>query len=225
MLAKLRKFCLTIRGTSDVRLRRWGLCLGPSNHTILIRNRDARELVAELEFVWDQIKNNSPASSNSSPVRAGQPPYPTARQLSQQQSGREGPMRILSPVSQDDASSHPIDDLDNDDRGSAVSIPNKRSRKWRESVEAAMVKMTAEMAALREQIATGREWKTKRRQTVQAWIGWILWMVLRHVIVDALLLGLLFLWLRRKKDRRLEDLFRKSVGIWREYARGFLPAR
>lgn len=131
-------------------------------------------------------------------------------------------MRVLSPMSQDDASSHPVDD---EDRDSVASIPNKRSRKWRESVEAAMVKMTAEMAALREQIATGREWKTKRRQTVQAWVAWVLYVVLRHIIIDGVVLGLTFLWLRRKKDRRLEDLFRKSVEVWREYARGYLPAR
>lgn len=36
-------------------------------HKYAITLTEARELVSELEFVWDQIKSNSASSSSSSP--------------------------------------------------------------------------------------------------------------------------------------------------------------
>src|SRR6478736_9058775 len=66
--------------------------------------RDAEELVSELEFVWDQIKNNSPSSSLSSPranrstgVGASQP-----YEQPEQASDEEGPLKELRPMSEYD---------------------------------------------------------------------------------------------------------------------------
>lgn len=101
----------------------------------------------------------------------------------------------------------------------------RKTRKWRQKVEVALVKMTAEMAALREQIATGREYRGRKRRSVAAWIWWFVWVAMRHMLVDSMVLAIVLLWMRKKKDRRLEDLFRAGVKLGREYARKILPAR
>jgi hypothetical protein len=190
---------------------------------------DARELVAELEFVWDQIKNNS-VSSNSSPRRgAGQ--YERSRRI---QRGTDGHMKVLRPMSQEDEAEmeserQPDDGGDEegyDDSEYDDGQEDKRGRKrWRQKVETALVKMTAEMAALREQIGNEREWRGRRRRTIGAWIGWIICVSLRHIFIDAVLLGILILWVRRRKDKRLEDLVKEALRIGKEYLRQLLPTR
>ena len=196
----------------------------------LMDDRDARELVAELEFVWDQIKNNSTSSSGSSP-RRGVPSYTTQpRQFAHPQSGDDGPMRVLSPMSQDDEAERESDRrlgyndaFDKDDEFNEGK--NGKEKKWRTTIERALVKMTAEIAALREQIATGREYQGKKRKSLGRWIAWLLWSCIRHFLVDVVVLGIVLLWLRKKKDRRVEDLVREGLRIGREYARKVLPAR
>lgn len=126
-------------------------------------------------------------------------------------------------MSQDDESEQPLEE--DDENNYEDGEDNKKSSKWRSQVEAAMVKMTAEMAALREQIATGREWRTKKRQTISAWLSWIVWIALRHLLIDTVLLAAVLFWMRKRKDRRLEDLVRAALKLLREYARQYLPAR
>jgi len=48
---------------------------------------------------------------------------------------------------------------------------------------------------------------------------------MKHAVADALLIFLVLIWMRRRKDRRLEDHFRAAVRIGREYARKVLPSR
>jgi uncharacterized membrane protein len=195
--------------------------------------RDARELVTELEFVWDQIKNNSASSSNSSPAR-GIPQYSQPRQFTRPKSGQDGPMRVLSPMSQDDEAEHRSERRINQEIGAEefdedeYTTPEqarKGTKQWRKQVEATLVKMTAEMAALREQIATGREWRGRQRRTIGAWIGWFVWTTIRHFFIDVIVLGIILFWMRRRKDGRIEDLVREGLRVMREYARRFLPAR
>ena len=199
----------------------------------MVMIRDARELVAELEFVWDQIKNNSASSSGSSPGR-GVPSYTTQpRQFQQPLSGDDGPMRVLSPMSQDDEAEREserrlgyndeFDDEEFNDRDPEKK--EKKTKRWRRTVESALVKMTAEIAALREQIATGREYQGKRRRSLGRWLAWLVWAAVSHFLVDAVVLGIVLLWLRRRKDRRLEDLVRAGLKIGREYVRKILPER
>jgi len=193
---------------------------------------DARELVTELEFVWDQIKNNSASSSGSSPGR-GVSSYATQpRQFQHPQSGADGPMRVLSPMSQEDEAEMDSerrlgynDEYDNDDQYNGEVKKDKKTKRWRRTVEQALVKMTAEIAALREQIATGREYQEKRRRSVGRWLAWLLWMVMRHFLVDVVVLGIILLWLRRRKDTRVEDLVREGLKVGWEYARKIWPAR
>lgn len=201
--------------------------------------RDARELVAELEFVWDQIKNNSASSSNSSPGRDGMPSYTSQsgqRRFQAPLSGDDGPMRVLSPMSQDDEADRESrrrlgynddyeDDEDRDNYDEGGEGKDKKTGRWRRTVEQALVKMTAEIAALREQIATGREYQGRKRRSFGRWVAWFLWIVIRHVVIDLTILGLLLLWLRKRRDRRIEDLVREGVKIGREYIRRILPPR
>lgn len=195
--------------------------------------RDARELVAELEFVWDQIKNNSTSSSNSSPQRRGSH-YSQPRHFTRPQSGKDGPMRVLSPMSQDDEAEQESErrieqeieaqEFD-EDESTTPDQARRKTKQWRKQVEATLVKMTAEMAALREQIATGREWRGRQRRSIGAWIAWFIWMTIRHFFIDAVVLGVVLFWMRRRKDRRIEDLVREGLKVMREYARRYLPAR
>jgi len=140
-------------------------------------------------------------------------------------------MRVLSPMSQDDEEERDsarrlgYNDAYDDDEYEDGEKKDKKTKKWRRTVEQALVKMTAEIAALREQIATGREYQGKRRKSPGRWLAWFLWLCVRHFFVDMALLGILLLWLRRRKDRRVEDLVREGLRIGREYVRKILPER
>ncbi|KAL2759674.1 hypothetical protein ACRALDRAFT_2023814 [Sodiomyces alcalophilus JCM 7366] len=182
---------------------------------------DAKELVTELEFVWNQIKNNSPSASDSK----GAESVASRNRYVQPISGTTGPMRVLKPMSEDDAaekaSQRRIDDEEEDDEDGELS---GRSH-WSRSVERALVKMSAEVAALREQITTGREWRTKKERSFPARLGWFALMIMKHLAIDVILLVLLLLWMRKRKDRRLEDLVRAGLKLLREYVRNVLPSR
>jgi hypothetical protein len=187
---------------------------------LIQKGSDARELVAELEFVWNQIKSNSISSSGSSPGR---------RQFAQPLSGGDGPMRVLSPMSQDDEEeirsqqkSHANDEYKDN---TEYTDSDKKGKNWRMTVENALVKMTAEIAALREQISTGREYQGRKRRSIGRWIAWLIWIAIRHIVTDLVLLGILLYWLRKKKDRRIEDSVRAALRVVREYVRKLLPPR
>jgi hypothetical protein len=195
---------------------------------------DARELVAELEFVWDQIKANSASSSASSPGRGELSYNGQSRQFQQPRSGTDGPMRVLSPMSENDEMERQSverleyteeNDEAEDDESETNAYKGSKMRSWRRTVEQALVKMTTEITALREQIATGREYQGRRQRTVGRWIAWLIWLAIRHFLVNTVVLGIVLLWMRKRKDRRLEDLVRTALKLGREYARKLLPAR
>lgn len=186
--------------------------------------KDARALVEELEFVWDQIKNNSSSSAGSSPARAGEYASGEVRRFEQPRAGTEGPMRVLTPMSQDDEAERDSERID-DEEAEGEQVEAGKKTKWRRTMEQALVRMTTEIAALREQISTGREYQGRRARSLGAWVGWVLWLAVRHFLIDAAILGVILLWLRRRKDRRFEDLVRQAVKIWREYIRRVLPDR
>lgn len=184
------------------------------------------ELVAELEFVWNQVKSNSPSAAGSSSEQSGGGiiPSPVVRRFQSPASGSEGPMKVLSPMSEEDESERRMAELADqaeDDPGEYARRHDKRSKR----MERAIVRLSAEIAALREQIATGREWRSRREKGVFAWVGWIFWAVTKHITVDLALLLLLLLWMRKRKDRRFEDNVRSIFRLAREYVRKILPAR
>lgn len=178
---------------------------------------EGKGLVSELEFVWDQIKNNS-SSPSTSPKDAT---FPESRLIQHPVSGTERPMKVLSPMSEDDAAEQYRENLGDDDDGEYV----KKGDKWSRKVERALVRLSAEVAALREQITAGREWRSRRERSLPAWASWLLWIVAKHLAVDVVILGIVLLWMRKRKDRRLEDLVRAILRIGREYARRILPSR
>ncbi|KAH9908208.1 acyl CoA binding family protein [Xylariomycetidae sp. FL2044] len=184
---------------------------------------DARELVEELEFVWNQIKNNSPSSSNSSPHGANA--FNEPRRFAQPLSGSEGPMKVLSPMSEDDAAEQQYREKQDNNEEEEGGEYVKKGDKWSRKVERALVRLSAEIAALREQITTGREWRSKKERSFAARIGWIFWLVTKHLAIDTVILVVVLLWMRRRKDRRLEDQIRAILRLGREYARKVLPSR
>lgn len=139
-------------------------------------------------------------------------------------------MRILSPMSEDDAAEQEDRDRENQDEDEEEEEQDegeyvKKGDKWSRKVERALVRLSTEIAALREQITAGREWRTKKEKSPGAWIRWALWIFLKHLIANSVMLAFVLLWMRRRKDRRLEDLVRSALKLAREYARKVLPSR
>ncbi|KAL5342347.1 acyl CoA binding protein-domain-containing protein [Aspergillus crustosus] len=275
--------------------RRYITTLVETMQTYASQTDEARELVAELEFVWDQVKSNISSSSGLSPVQsAGFPPIPQPRsygsigsQLAQHPeyqhvvSGTRGDsrLRVLSPVSQpdeiyqrraardnyereegldqaeNDESDLPIDEdeeeeeyaeaqanlYENDELEDKVGIINEDSdhqhgytnhipeggrsrkrnrnnhgdvdsRRWRRRVEQALTKMTAEIAAAREQMEA-RAIAARRRSSVWAWLRWLVWVTLRQIIWDLAVLGMLLIWMRLRRDQRLEEQLKAGWSV------------
>ncbi|KAI9372708.1 acyl CoA binding protein-domain-containing protein [Aspergillus egyptiacus] len=291
--------------------RRYISTLIETMHTYASQTAEARELVAELEFVWDQVKINIP-SSVSSPVQStGVPQLPQAShslyesigsQLAQHHEYQHGAdttrgdsrLRVLSPVSQPDeifqrraarsdyerehGLEHAVDDEDmnlddeeeeeeyaeaqanlyEDDDTNSVSLSvdpdqgeigavdegqpeypaqipendhNRKgnrssnhhadtdSRRWRRRVEKALTNMTAEIAALREQIEA-RNLANRRRSGVLAWLRWLVWVTLRQFIWDLAILGMLLIWMRLRRDRRLEEQLKAGWSVAKRKLQG-----
>ena len=212
--------------------RRYISTLIETMHKYATTTPEARELVAELEFVWDQIKSNSVSSSSTSPGQLGkrgsnagmdQSYIDPSRRVSGEVSTTAAGLRVLRPVSDgdedddedvefEDAVRHPTaGEEDEDDDAIAVAgtnqirDPDLRNRKWRRRIERTLVKMTAEIAALREVVDAARTGDSRRRNGVWAWFNWLIWAGCRHVLVDLALLGLLVVWAKRKGDHRVEQ--------------------
>ncbi|RAH65725.1 acyl-CoA-binding domain-containing protein [Aspergillus aculeatinus CBS 121060] len=298
--------------------RRYISTLIETMHQYASQTAEARELVAELEFVWDQIKSNTASLESSesgseallrsqglaadfrshrgSAGESGGGASASGRRLSREEYARwllatsmgegetaaaassrhggrgrvreEGSgLRVMSPVSQpsqpgayarsrskgygdDEVDHHDHDaneeeedeeevyaeaqdnlyeeeDDDDDDAEAndyrpqphpheAVEPPDPPSRgrprrppppptpaSWRRRVEQALTTMTAEIAAVREQMEA-RARAQRRRSGVWAWVRWFLWVCFRQVMVDLAILGVLWVWMRLRGDRRLE---------------------
>lgn len=77
------------------------------------------------------------------------------------------------------------------------------NRRWRRRVEQALTKMTAEIAAMREQMET-RTNHNRRRSSIWAWLKWLVWIAVRQIFWDLALFSMGLLFLRFRGDRRLE---------------------
>ncbi|PNS14465.1 Autophagy-related protein 37 [Sphaceloma murrayae] len=205
-------------------------------HAYATSTPEARELVAELEFVWDQVKGNSLAGSGSG-SGSGQGSSPR-----RQGTGGQG-MRVLRPETgravdeAGDGVGGGDGDEDEDEREEFVDAPvsqfgemEEKSEgpgegeravrrrvpvadvKWRRRVETAIVKMTTEVAALRELVESRRYTAQRRRTSFVSWILGFGWFAVRLVVADVFLLWLVILYLRRRKDRRLEGAIRVMLG-------------
>ena len=208
--------------------RRYITTLIDTMHKYASTTPEARDLVAELEFVWDQIKSNPASSSDSSPVQRigivtepGQQQGMSYASLGPEQEVDSRGLRVLRPVSDGDeedldegddfeeARSGLTDDEANREhalgaRQSSSRDLDVRNRKWRKRVEQALIRMTAEVAALREQLEARRISEGRPRIRLFAWVVWITWATVKHVSIDATLLTILYLWFKWKDDPRLE---------------------
>ncbi|PTU22723.1 hypothetical protein P175DRAFT_0499269 [Aspergillus ochraceoroseus IBT 24754] len=86
------------------------------------------------------------------------------------------------------------------------------SRRWRRRVEQALTKMTAEIAAAREQMEA-RALAHRRRSGVWAWLRWLVWVTLRQIVWDLAVLGMLLIWMRLRRDPRLEEKLRAGWSV------------
>ncbi|KGO72700.1 FERM/acyl-CoA-binding protein, 3-helical bundle [Penicillium italicum] len=89
-----------------------------------------------------------------------------------------------------------------DSHPNSQSEPPKDSR-WRCRVEQALTKMTAEIAAVREQMEA-RSVAQRRRSGMFAWLKWLIWVAARQILFDIAMLGMLLIWMRLRGDRRVE---------------------
>ncbi|KAJ4378699.1 hypothetical protein N0V86_005570 [Didymella sp. IMI 355093] len=284
--------------------RRYITTLIDTMHQYASPSPDSRELVAELEFVWDQVKSNVPSSSSSSPLQTlDQAPGMSAsysaleRQratkdrdsYSQHAADDNGdddddddddqPLQIKSPMSQSEedleaeeadieaqedefvdapdsqyalalyrqgamdhnlseAPSHPpprskpqpqrpaqsrqtsrrnidapipLPSLAAPDQNTK-DTPSAADLKWRRRVESSLMKMTAEVAALREQLEARRLFTHKPHYRFFRAIWRFVWASVKHVAVDLLVLVLVLGVLRRRGDRRMEGAVRVLLG-------------
>ena len=202
-------------------------------------NRQSVALAQKLESEWNEVKDGG--SPQAMQTTAATPSSPT-RHFQQPLSGADGPMRVLSPMSEEDEAEQKEEEVDAEQSPSGAVAepaepddvgkqpgsgkhPQQHDGTWARKMERAVVKLSAEVAALREQITTGREWRARKERSVPAWIGWLVWVVMKHLTVDFVVLAVVLFWMRRRKDRRLEDLVRAAVRLGREYARKVLPSR
>lgn len=289
--------------------RRYISTLIDTMHEYASQTPEACELVAELEFVWDQIKFNASSSSDSSPLNTvGVPPLSRSAygsigsRLAQKEydrpdrrddgsrRDRDSRLRVLSPVSQPeeeayyrrgrgsaensadggrhnedededdeefeeardslyeerDQNDHDHDDPDHassnsnsnththtdvsshhrpkhrrnpasgisidssgnglrrDSHSQSHSEPPPKDSRWRRRVEQALTKMTAEIAAVREQMEA-RSVAQRRRSGLFAWLKWMIWVAVRQILFDIAMLGMLLIWMRLRGDRRVEQ--------------------
>lgn len=207
---------------------------------VLTDVRQSVALASKLEAEWNEIKDGRPPTGSVSNQAAAAATQAAAtsptRHFAQPLSGTDGPMKVLSPMSEDDEA-EVKEDVDQaggaavpeaeapEKESGAAKKPPQHSETWQTKMERAVIKLAAEVAALREQITTGREWRAKKERSFPAWIAWLAWLVMKHIAVDFVILAVVLFWMRRRKDPRLEDLVRAALRLGREYARGILPSR
>lgn len=206
--------------------RRYITTLISTMHQYASTTPEARELVDELEFVWDQIKSNSISSSSSSrnPHPALPSPLHPSRSIQPGPGARNGGsdggggLRALRPVSDGDEDEGD-EDGDQDDFAEArdgslrqeldaaaaqaggeasTRLYELRNRKWRKRMEQAIMRLTTEVAALREQLEAKRFLQRQRRENVWAWLRWLVWVAVRQMVVDVVVWGVVMVWARRK---------------------------
>lgn len=252
--------------------RRYITTLIETMHKYASQSAESRELVSELEFVWDQVKSNVPSSASSSPQRQfgilgdisrqSAPPqyrgitsfsksFQEEQRIRNEKRKSSDPIRVISPLSQSQEEELEAEEDENEEFVDApdsqmadppprmidveISSPSRNERgsppneewpkarrkssagpskdeKWRKRIESALVKMTAEVAALREQLESRRLFTHTLQFRILRFISNAVWGLVKHVALDVVILGIILLWMRRKKDRRLEGAMRVLLG-------------
>ena len=183
-------------------------------HLYASSTAEARELVQELEFVWEQVRASSEVGSGE--MDGG----------GREESGRNGEgegegegLRLVGPVSEEGEEEEgerylTAEDGEDGEREEGVGVPRRerdwevRNRKWRRRMEAALVRLAAEVAALREVVEEGGGVVVGRKR----WVWWV-WGWVRRGAVDAVVLGLVvWVWRRRREGR---EGLKRVWEVWR----------
>ena len=211
-------------------------------HAYASSTPEARELVSELEFVWDQIKANSNVSSSGSsprgPVveessRTAGTSYASlgGERRRRDEGGGGGGLRVLRPVSDGDEEEE--EDFENDEDHPEIGLNAEspldlsehptpyhhstsrdldiRNRKWRKRIETGLFRVSTEVAALRELVeAKGvivgeRKNMPGKGSGAWAWVRWLIWAATRQLLADAVVVGLVLMWARKKNERKVEE--------------------
>lgn len=90
--------------------------------------------------------------------------------------------------------------------------PSAADLKHRRRIEASLMKLTAEVAALREQLEARRLFTHKPHYRFFRAVWRFAWAGIKHIAVDALVLVLVLGVLRWRKDRRFEGAVRVLLG-------------
>ena len=196
-------------------------------HQYATTTPEARELVAELEFVWDQIKSNPASPSDSQdqghhfPNLQQSPLFARSTQISK--TNLDG-LRVLRPFSDEEDDIEDAGGLaDNDEPapGHSTQDLDTRNQRWKKRVEQALVKMTVELAALREQIESSDSIRKSRRTGIGTWLTWVAWTSTKHLLVDATLLCLVLVWARTRRDQSVDKGLQSVLSWIKEQGRGF----
>ena len=229
-------------------------------HKYAYNTPEARELVAELEFVWDQVKANSNPSSGSSykdgptkqrerSLRREVPDTDPPEYQEQQENIDVRGLRLLRPASEDDDENEASNDdegeeggggganedavvavarltqylgpsQNKDQRNNNIPLPpilsaDIQSRKWRTRIEHALIKLTAEVAALREQMQAAHVFPNPQgpHRGLGPRMRWLVWVAIRHLAIDAMVVGLVWAWVRWR---------RKGIGSVEGWAEGWI---
>jgi hypothetical protein len=93
----------------------------------------------------------------------------------------------------------------------AASLPSS-DEKWKKNISASIIKLTAELAAVREQLEARRLFTHTIQFRIFRFITRSIWGIVKHIALDIFILGIVILWLRRKRDQRLEGAMRVLLG-------------
>lgn len=148
--------------------------------------------------MWDQIRSNqssltaatSPPESGASVHQALVIPAPYTEELG-----------VVSP--------NPFGEEEFEEDISGMDTDHRSNRKWRRRVEEALAKMATEVTALRERMDDERA--SRRRGRFSEAGHWFLWAVLvggRHIIIEFVFWGCVFMWMRRRGDTRAQEALR-----------------
>ena len=162
-------------------------------HAFASSTPETRELVGELEFVWEQVRANE---------------IDDDRDIN-----RDEGLRVLGPESEED-------DGRNMDEGTAPrSVKGEEGvESWQRRMEVAVVTMSAEIAALREVVEAKRGFlgvRPERRKGWGKWMSWAIWVAIKHLFIDALVVGgwvWWAAWRRKRKGKGGSDW----AGAWRD---------
>lgn len=201
-------------------------------HRYATTTSESRELAAELEFVWDQIKS-SPDSSAASPadLQVSQSGMRSSGALPSERESRlatSDGLQILRPLSdgnEDDAlnSDVELDDDAMDEELRKLRLSECKSSRSKAMVmnpiERALTRMSVEVAALREQLEAGNFGTRQLRSRAGRWVFAIVGPILRHVLIDTVLFVAILFWARRSHDPIISQSYRLLLSWLREKAR------